>query len=1191
MPNWTTDQLQAINDRKHNLLVSAAAGSGKTAVLVERIIRLITEDLLDIDKLLIVTFTKAAAGEMRDRILEAISKKIEEDTKNKDHLKRQLTLLNKASITTLHSFCTDIIRKNFHVVGLDHSFRVADVTERSILIQEVLDEVFEQEYQNEKENFIKLVEGYGSPKNDIKLQGIILKIFSFIQSKPYPEQWLESVVEFFSIKEDEFEDNIWVKCIKESILIDLEGAGDLLLEALQTCRCTDGPSEYEEAICDDLAILEDLRNSIDVSIEDFFDIIDNVKFSKFKAIRGSRKDEIDEIKKEEVKELRDIFKKKVFAKLKESILRKGISKQVQELNSLYPLVKHINYIIKSFSDEFSERKLEKNILDFNDLEHYALKVLENKDVRSSIRDKYDYIFVDEYQDSNIVQETIINRIKREDNLFLVGDVKQSIYRFRMADPSLFIEKYNSYKDVSDVNKRIILSKNFRSREDILNGVNYIFKNIMYKEIGEIDYTTEAYLNSGMSFEPIEDSSIEVNIIPKTEIKIDDNDELELTELKNMEIEAKAVAKKIKELIGSKTYRPKDKCYKEIEYKDIVVLLRATRNTSQLFVERFIEEGIPVYADDNLGYFETIEIKLILNLLSLIDNKRDDLALVSVMRSAIGGFDIDELIKIRINHPENNFYNSIVNYEGDEELTFKIHEFIKKIDEWSGKVRYMKLDEFIWDILIETGYYYYVGAMKNGSQKQANLRILVSRANQFEKSSIKGLFNFIRFIDKMRKSGSDMSPAKTLGENENVVRIMSIHKSKGLEFPVVICAGLGKKFNLMDTREEILLHKDLGIGPKYVDIDKRTYYMSLPQAAIKRKIKIESLAEEMRILYVALTRAVDKLILYATVDNLEKSSIKWCRNITPFNLINSNCYLDWIMLALTKHKDGESIRQLAQKLIHVEEDVSKWTINILSLNDLIGEDKKVLSKDAVKNELINFNYVEGKANEAVNKRFSWTYSHEKAVYIPAKISVTAATKASFNDLKLINHKIPALSNIPRFASETCKFTGAQKGTIVHYVMQHINLEKVNDKESIKNQIDDMVFKNMITTEEAKVVDSNIIYNFFNSNLGKRMLESDNILRETPFVMKKIASNIIGDLDNCSDELYVQGIIDCCFEENGEFVLIDYKTDFVTSENLDIIAQRYKNQIYLYKEALERIRNMKVKESYIYLFNINRAIKIE
>ncbi|WDV44427.1 helicase-exonuclease AddAB subunit AddA [Clostridiaceae bacterium M8S5] len=1191
MPKWTKDQLDAITARKHNLLVSAAAGSGKTAVLVERIIKLITEDLLDIDKLLIVTFTKAAAGEMRDRILEAISRKIEEDNMHKEHLKKQLTLLNRASITTLHSFCIDVIRRNFHVVGLDHSFRVADITERNILLQEALDEVFEEEYKEENENFIKLVEGYAGAKNDIKLQSLVLKIYSFIQSKPDPKQWLEEIAQYFNIEEDSFYDNIWVKTIIESIKIELEGAYDLLLEALQTCRADDGPTEYQEAICDDIDMVDDLAHRLCIGLDEFFTGVRDIEFEKFKSIRGARKEEIDQAKIDEVKEIRNIFKKNIIGNLKENILKKGMDKQIEEMKTLMPIVEYLNSVVNKFADRFNEKKLEKNILDFNDLEHYTLKILENEYVKEAIRDKYEYIFVDEYQDSNIVQETIINRIKRDDNLFLVGDVKQSIYRFRMADPSIFIDKYNTYEQDTLKNKRIILSQNFRSREEVLLGVNYIFKNIMRKEIGDIEYNKEAYLYKGMDFKPIDDESVEINILPKKDIIAQYSEiDSELADLKSIELEAKAVANRIKKLIGKKTYKPKENGYKSIDYKDIVVLLRATRNVADVFVESFIEEGIPVYADDNQRYFQTVEIRLVLDVLSLIDNKRNDLPLISVMKSPIGGFSIDELIQIRINSHEKTFYESLVDFTSDIDLQIKIKHFLGKLDEWSNKVRYQKLDEFIWDMLISTGYYYYVGAMKNGAQKQANLRVLISRANQFEQSSIKGLFNFIRFIDKMKKSGSDMSEAKTLGENENLVRIMSIHKSKGLEFPVVICAGLGKKFNMMDTREEVLLHKELGIGPKFVDIDKRIYHTSLPQAAIKKKIKLESLAEEMRILYVGLTRAVDKLILFGSVDNINKSSVKWCRNITTYNLMNSTSYIDWIMMTLTKHQNGTLIRELANKCGMVEEDVSSFKINIISLDDLILNEEKTLAKDKVKEKLLKFNHEEGKAAKALEKRFNFEYPNKESIFIPAKITVTDTSKATYNDIKLMNHRIPSLSNIPRFASDTGKFTATQKGTIIHYVMQHLDINNVQDKDSISAQIDAMITKEMITREEAQVINIKPILSFFNSDIGKRMKKSSNILRETPFVMKKESTEIIGDLENCKDQLYVQGIIDCCFEEDSEFVLIDYKTDYVEDENIEEIKNRYKKQIELYKEAFEKIREVKVKESYIYLLTMNKAISI-
>lgn len=1194
MPNWTKEQSQAIDIRKSNLLVSAAAGSGKTAVLVERIIKLITEDLIDIDKLLIVTFTKAAAGEMRERILKAIIEKIESKSDNEKHLRRQLNLLNKASITTLHSFCRDILKQNFHVIGVDSNFRIGDTTEKNIMISEVLDELMENEYEKENEDFIKLIEGFGGNKEDTKVSELILRIYFFIQSKPYPIEWLGEAVEMYNISDEEFEESLWTKTVKENIKIDLHGALNIIEEGIRICSSINGPVEYEQALKSDLINIKSLLISLDNNLEDFYSNIQDLSHEKFKSIRKDRKLEIDEKLIVEVKELRDDYKKNIIDPIKKNILNRSIDEQIDQIRYMYPVLRYLFYLIVEFNDRYSQRKIENGILDFNDLEHFALKILEDEKIANTIRDRFDYIFVDEYQDSNIVQETIINKIKRDNNLFLVGDVKQSIYRFRMADPSLFIEKYENYKDEEDINRRIILSNNFRSRYEILEGVNYIFKNLMSKTLGEIDYNKEAYLYKGIDFKEIDDNSIELNVIRKDFDDEEDIDE-ELKEMSDAETEARIIANRIKALLGEKTYKPKLNDYREIDYKDIVILLRATKKWAPVFMEILNEEGIPIYSDDSLGYFDVLEVKIFLNLLLLVDNKRQDIPLLSVMRSPIGKFTTEELIKIRINNRIGTYYEAIENYisNNDDELKIKLEEFLSLLNKLSEESRYLKLDEFIWKALIDTGYYYYVGAMPNGLQRQANLRILVERAEQFEKSSVTGLFNFIRFIDKISKSGSDLSPAKTLGENENVVRLMSIHKSKGLEFPVVIVAGLGKQFNLMDSREDVLLHKDLGLGSKYFDIERRIYSKTFPQEAIKGKMKIESLSEEMRVLYVALTRAVDKLILYGSVRNIEKQAKKWVRKNSTYSFVKARSFIDWIMTILSKHEDGKIIRDICGiESFDIETGDSKWSINIIDKNEVVIARNEISNKkEEYKNELIDFkNEEKSEYRETINNRFNWKYEYEESINIPSKVSVTDIKKATAKDIEAINYKIPTLVKMPKFLEREREFTPSEKGTIIHHVMQHLNLSEVHGVENIKNQINMMVIKDLLKDEEAKVVDCEKIKLFFESNIGKRILKSEKVYRETPFVIVKKASEVINGLNSCDENLLVQGIVDCHFIEDDNIILVDYKTDYISENNIQNIINRYKSQIYSYKEAIEKITKKKVIESYIYSFGINKEIRI-
>lgn len=1197
MKNWTNEQKAAIDARGSNLLISAAAGSGKTAVLVERIIQMITKDKIDIDRLLIVTFTNAAAGEMRERIAGAIMEEMEKKTDSEQHLRRQINLLNRAYITTIHSFCIDVVRKHFHVIDVDPGFRIGDVTETSIMRLEALEELFEEEYEKSDERFLSLVESFGSTKDDKSLQDLVLKVYGFIQSQPNPEEWLKEKVQEFGLPLENFDESSWIKTIKARIEIQLKGAMDLLNDALTIAQHPNGPGVYEEIILSDLAQIIDLYDNLNQPITDFYNRLNSINHARLKPSKDS-----DPVLKEESKDLRDKAKG-IIKDIKENIFTVSPEEYVEDLNKLHPLMDYLYNLVTRFTGIYGEKKADRGIVDFNDLEHYGLRILANDLVAKEYREKFEYIFVDEYQDSNIVQETLIQSIKRKDNLFMVGDVKQSIYRFRLADPTLFIEKYETFgTDEGDVNRRIDLAKNFRSRGQILNGVNYIFNNIMSKELGEIDYDDKAALYQGAEFEPIKDPSIEVNLIEKN-MEIDEDIEDELQELADIEVEARIVAKRIKNVLNEEIYDSKIEGYRKVEFKDIVVLLRTTKDWAQSFLESFIREGIPAYADANTGYFEAIEVNMFLNFLRVIDNKRQDIPLLSVMRSPIGDFTTEELINIRVHDKIGTYYDAIEKYikENNDDLKYKLASFIEKLNKWSNEARYIKIDEFIWKLYMDTGYYYYVGAMPGGLQRQANLRILFDRASQFEKTSIKGLFNFIKFIEKLQNSQGDMGAAKILSENDNVVRIMSIHKSKGLEFPVVITAGMGKNFNLRDTNADVLLHKDLGLGPKFVDPNLRTYRDTIAKLAMKDQIKIESLSEEMRILYVAFTRPKDKLIVVGSVRNIEKQAKKWSKSDNTYSLMNGKNFMDWISTALIKHPVGEVLREL----VDVEFDDSKkdpysseWTINILGREDIILEEhEKLLKEEEYKENLLDFNREDFSPNtyteykEEIYNRLNWKYEHEEATGIPSKLSVSDIKKANIKEMDSIVHQIPTLVKSPKFMEGKTSFTAAEKGTIIHFVLQHLDLNKVNSEESIKEQVDFMVARELITEEEAKVVNVEKILNYFNSEIGKRMLNAEKVYREAPFVIKKSAKDVIDGVDDDLDEnLLVQGVIDCYFEEEDGLVLVDYKNDIVFNGDVSSVVGKYKTQLYLYKEALERVTERKVKDTYLYLFNIDEGVKI-
>ncbi len=1190
MTRWTSDQKAAIEQRHSNLLVSAAAGSGKTAVLVQRIIDLVTIDKIDIDKFLIVTFTNAAAGEMRERILSALSRKIEEEGTDSAHIRKQITLLNKAFITTMHSFCIDVVRRHFHMVDIDPSFRIADTTESSIIIQETLEELLESEYEKADEDFISLVESFGGNREDIKVQELMLSIYYFIQSQPYPLKWLEESIEGLNLDEDGFESSPWGIEIKKGIEMELLAAREMLQQALAICSMdpVKSPVEYSSAIESDMENLEKLISSLESGISKLCEDISDISHKRLSSIRGKRKDEIDEQLTEKAKGLRDQYKS-VVDSVKSDFEGKSVKEHANELRLMYPAMKKLCRMVGDFDSLYSKHKLEKGLLDFNDLEHYTLKILEDEGVRNELSMKFEYIFIDEYQDSNIVQETIIQRIKREDNLFMVGDVKQSIYRFRLADPNLFIQKYESYKkDADSGDMRVDLSMNFRSRPGILSAINFIFKSMMSKDLGEVDYNEDAHLNPGAEFGESEYPSVEIDIIRKN--GEDENVDAELEELSTIEVEARFAAKKIKSLIGKKTYDPKKGEYREIQYKDIVVLLRTIKNWAPSFKEVLREEGIPVYSDDTGGYFDVIEIQIFLNLLRLVDNKMQDVPMISVMKSPIGGFTVEDLINIRLGKNDMDYSQAVMECaKGEGELSNRVKEFLIKIEKWAGDALILRLDEFIWKLLVETGYYYYVGAMPSGEQRQANLRILVDRAAQFENSSINGLFNFIRFVDKLLKSNADMGSAKILGENENLVRIMSVHKSKGLEFPVVILAGLGKRFNLRDSSSDVLLHKDLGVVPKYVDYQKRIYKKTLAQTAVKKRMDIESLSEEMRILYVAMTRAVDRLIMMGSVRNIEHACKKWCAPINPYMLSRASSHIDWICSAVSRHEDAENIRAIAGVCEMCDVDSSKFKISILDRTDInIEESFKEERLQEYKNLLYSSDIQRPKEyDDLINSRFSWEYDYRHAEKIPSKMSVTQIADA---DIKTVGYNIPSLVKNPRFMEEEKGFGAAERGTILHFAMKNLDIQNAQSENDIKKQLEEMVLKELLTEEEKEEIDVLKIKGFFESEIGIRIKKSQKVFREAPFVMKKSAEKILEGLLGCKDSILIQGIIDCYFYEGENIILVDYKSDKV-EEGLEFQrAKNYEDQLGFYKEAIEKINGKAVSEAYIYFFETGKEVRM-
>lgn len=1234
---WTKEQLSAIETRNCNLLVAAAAGSGKTAVLVERIIKIITneENPVDIDKLLVVTFTNAAASEMRERIAAAISKELDKNPNSKN-LQKQLTLLNRSNITTMHSFCLDVIKNNFHKINLDPSFRIGDQTEGILIKTEVVDELFEDKYDEDDQEFIDLVEAFSSYKNDNNLKDLVLDLYNFTMSGPWPEKWLKDRSESFNIATlKELDKTKWVKVLCESIKIELEGYIKMFQKAIVIIKETDGLEPYLNNFELELLQINNAYININNGLEEAYKSLVNIEFGRLKSIK---KDKIlDEDAQNVVKKIRDDIKKKI-TDLINNTFSVTPDEMLINMQGAYHHIKKLTEIVLEFGERFSKKKKEKNILDFNDLEHLCLKILIDYDENGNIipskvaekfKDYFDEVLVDEYQDSNNVQETIIGLVSRKDtdtpNVFMVGDVKQSIYRFRQAKPELFIQKYNTYKLNEGMNRKIQLYKNFRSREEILNGVNYIFKELMSEIVGELEYTDEEALNLGANYKVSDDTievggEIEINIVDKNyDEEVEDVIE---EEVEGVNLEGRIIAKRIKELMSSKdgkVFNVLDKDtgeYRPIKYKDIVILLRATKNWSESLLEELGEEGIPVYADTGTGYFESIEIRTIMSLLKVIDNPMQDIPMIALLKSPIMGFSAEELSDVRLVNKEKYFYENIQyisqNDIYSEDLRNKCNYLLECIDRWRQKSLYMAIDEFIWYLYMDTAYYGFVGAMTNGVLRQANLKILFQRAKQFEQTSFKGLFNFINFINKLTKSSGDMGSAKILGENEDVVRIMSIHKSKGLEFPVVFLCGAGKNFNLMDLNKNILYHDELGLGPDFVDLEKRFSIGTLAKESIKKKMRFETLSEEMRILYVACTRAKEKLIITGSVSNIEKSIGKWINSayldmetILPSEVLKGKSYLDWIGMALCKHNDGKVLRDFVQISNEIsKDDISKWKINLWHKSDLskLEEIEDTDEEEEYQSIIISNSICDNSKNKDIENDIDKILGYE----YPLKKSTVLKSNISVSDLKRkneeVNFEIKEIYKVkdvitPKFLQQEKGLSPSERGTAVHFIMKKIDLGRISNINEIRNQIKELFDNEFLLEEEVKAINPSKIFNFFRSELGQMMISSYNrgekIYREIPFYTEISSLEIDNELDEKyrDEKVRLQGIIDCFFESNGDLILLDYKTDYIRNGEEEKLIEKYKKQLEYYSNAIFKMTGKMVKHKYLYSFSIEKEIRVE
>ncbi len=1230
---WTEDQKKVIELQNRNILVSAAAGSGKTAVLVERILHMMTrkENPVDIDRLLIVTFTRAAAGEMRERLMKAVEKCLESEPDN-EHLQRQQTLIHNAQINTIDGFCSYVIRNYFHTIDLDPGFRTANEGELKLLRYDVAKELLEDKYREDTPEFNRFVEVFASGKNDDNLGDLILKLYDFSMSNPWPKEWLEDCKKpYLAESFEELRESFWMKKMWEEVNRAVSQAGEMIDLNLRLLQEDDGPYMYEDAVRSDEMLVEDLKNVC--SLQNFDQCALLLQNMKFTSLSRKKDETVSDRKREQVKENRDRMKE-ILKELKEKYFYGDSESIMEEMKLCRGPVEELIRLTEEFIDRFSEKKRKRNIVDFTDMEHFALDILVKKqgeelvytEAAEEFSQRFEEILIDEYQDSNLVQETLLQSVSRlrqgKHNIFMVGDVKQSIYRFRLARPELFMEKYDTYSLEESECQRIDLHKNFRSREEVLAGVNYIFEQIMGKELGDVEYDEAAALYPGAVF-PSQEEENEKEF-RSTELLIAETDTEELSDDTSdrtaQELEARMIGKRIQEIVGHRQVLDKETGeYRTARYQDCVILLRTISGWAETFVQVLMDMGIPAYTTSKTGYFNALEVVTVLNYLHICDNPMQEIPFTGVLVSPMAGCTSQELAEIKAEFPDDKIYACAWKYLTNGENPV-IREKLSRFFDVYGKIRervpYTPIHQLIQLILKLTGYDVYAAAMPGGEQRKANLQMLTEKAMEYEETSYRGLFNFIRYMEQLQKYEVDFGEVSTIGENENTVRIMSIHKSKGLEFPIVFVAGMGKRFNMMDANASLVIHPDLGIGMNGVDPKLRLKTATRMRQVIQKQIRLESLGEELRVLYVALTRAKEKLILTGTIEKLDKKLEKlhpltgrMTRQLSYGTIESAQDYWGWILPALSRHPSfGILYERIGERccMDHLcFQPEIPFAIRTFRAALLTGEElKRRISRNKRYEEYKNWdkNQIYQKTvREELENKFSYRYPYGYLQEIPAKISVSELKKQAMNlldaeqeeaqDLIVQKESIPLVPEFMR--QEKTELKGAARGTAYHRVLECIAYEKTDNMTEIQEQIQEMLREGKIDQETADSVREQQIFRFVSSNLGKRMRKAEEekkLWREQQFVMSIPAQEQNSEWGT-EAQILVQGIIDAFFEETDGLVLVDYKTDYVEKGQEQELVKKYQKQLWYYARALERVWKKPVKEAYLYSFGAGKALPVD
>lgn len=1209
---WTNEQQAAIDSRGQTLLLSAAAGSGKTAVLVERIIRrlLDKEYPIDITELLVVTFTKAAAAEMRDRIGTALMKALSE-TKD-PRVERQLALLPSAQISTLHAFCQHVIRKYFYTIDLDPAFSIAGEEELNLLRRQVLEDVFLSYYEDDEKASIlyPLADMFGSDRGDDILMDTVSRMYTYARSLAWPEHWLKEAARAYDVAPDAvIDDMVWAGPIKDAVRRILEEDAHLYDGVLYHLRQREAFAPACDTFVAEQAALRQAAQAR--SWNDLSRFVRAIDFPRLKSLRKLSDD--DKAVWERCKKVRDDVKKDVIKTLQSVYFSATPEEWLDGMRAMKPVMDGLVTLTLDFAKAYGAAKKEKGWIDFSDLEHFCLQILLAPDASpehpvpsaaaEELRSQYEEVFIDEYQDTNGVQELITRLVSGEDNRFMVGDIKQSIYRFRLADPTLFLEKYQSFsRDEKAVQHCIDLGRNFRSVPVVLDAVNAVFSRAMTAEAAGMDYGEREKLYAGRQAPDDErwiGGPVEVDIVPTPSDEEDDDGSTAF------EKECRFIAGRIGELLASgRMAARKDGTLEPLSYRHIVVLLRSMAGKADVLIQALQEGGIPSYAEQSGGYFAAVEVQVMLALLRCIDNPEQDLAMAAVLRSPLVGLDETALAGVRLagdgtlwqNLPA--FVASLPDGVDEKE---DLQQFMAAFDSWRTYSRRHGVAELLQRLYDDTAYVDFVGAMPGGDVRQANLKALYDRARQYEEAGFRGLFRYLQLMDKMKEDGLDLAPAKVVSEKEDVVRIMSIHKSKGLEFPVVFVADMGKAFNRRDTQDQILFHNRLGIGLKQYDPEWRISYPTLIWSGIAAQLRWEGTAEEERILYVAMTRARDQLILTGHSSHIDRDWQRWTSHLNP---AQAKSYFDWVMPAALAPFGAKADADYARPGAAWQDAV--WQVRIAKAVPAGTVEEGAYDGEPRLEALRRGDLTGTPVPSWLDEQLSWQYAYPQAVRTAAKFSVSEV-KRRYQELHSDELQdeaalsVPAAAVIPPapgeddafaalppwLAGEEAAVSGAQRGTALHKALQYITPAADQTTATLRREIDAFVRQGLLSREEAKLVYVPVLAAFCQSDIGRRMAESPELHREYPFTVLLAGGDPLPETET-GEQILIQGVIDCLFREDDAWILVDYKSDRL--ETTDAFRRRYAVQLALYKRAVEQITHRPVEETYIYSLHLQQEIRL-